>query len=269
MPEPVLGGPPPGQPASRRAANTVTVLSARGGSGKTTLATNLAVALAERRGESAVLLDLNLEFGTTAIALDLRPRYTLRDIANAIESDVSDTELDALLLAHRSGLRLVPALGEPGDSELIPDGGLPRLINRLRHTYDHVIVDGRPSFRDFMLDLWETSDTLLVTCPPDVVSVLLTRAMLDAFSVVRVNHDKVLIVLNEVTPRARLTLSQVQKGLGTATFAVPYGGDALLTAADLGQVYIQQRPKDPAAVALWRLADQVAERGRLEVAAAD
>ena len=151
--------------APAKVAHTVTVLSSRGGSGKTLIATNLGVALAQRKGETAVLLDLNLEFGTTAMMLDLRPTYTLRDIADATESDVSDVEFDSMLLRHHSGLRLVPAVGQPGDSELIPDGSLPRIIERLRRLYDHVIVDGRPSFREFMLDLWENSDTLLVTCP--------------------------------------------------------------------------------------------------------
>src|SRR5450759_1081830 len=112
-------------PAHAGAANTITVLSARGGSGKTMLATNLGVLPAERPGETAVLVDLNLEFGTAAMMLDLRPTYTLREIADASLGDVSDAVFDSFLLRHPSGLRVVPAVAQPSDSELIPDDALP------------------------------------------------------------------------------------------------------------------------------------------------
>jgi len=247
-----------------KVAHTVTILSARGGSGKTLLATNLGVALAQRKRETAVLLDLNLEFGTTAMMLDLRPVYTLRDIADAVDSEVSDAEFDSMLLRHQSGLRVVPAVGQPGDSELIPEGSLPRIIERLRRLYDHVVVDGRPSFREFMLDLWENSDTLLITCPPEVVSVLVTRALLEAFNVIHVRPEKVLIVLNNVAPKARLSAAQVEKGLGKPTFTIPYGGDPLYRSVDVGKVYLLERPNDPTAVAIKTLADQLVERMRAQ-----
>jgi pilus assembly protein CpaE len=257
-----------GEPAERQedesaVAHTVTVLSARGGSGKTLLATNLGVALAQRKRETAVLLDLNLEFGTTAMMLDLRPIYTLRDIADAALNDVSDAEFDGMLLRHSSGLRVVPAVGQPGDSELIPEGSLPRIIERLRRLYDHVMVDGRPSFREFMLDLWENSDTLLIACPPEVISVLVTRALLEAFGVINIDRDKVLIALNQVAPRARLSASQVEKGLGQSTFTVPYGGDALVRSVDTGKPYVLERPNEPTAIAIKRLADVLLERHKV------
>jgi pilus assembly protein CpaE len=243
-----------------RAANTITVLGARGGSGKTMLATNLGVLLAGRPDETAVLVDLNLEFGTAAMMLDLRPTYTLREIADASLGDVSDAVFDSYLLRHPSGLRVVPAVAQPGDSELIPDGALPRIIERLRRLYDHVIVDARPSFRETMLDLWENSDTLLVTCPPEVISVLLTRSLLDAFDTVEIDRRRVQLVLNQVAPNARLTPQQVEKGLGHQAAVIPYGGDQLYRALDVGKVFVQERPNDATAKALQRLADTLVER---------
>ncbi|MGB2938891.1 MAG: AAA family ATPase [Candidatus Dormiibacterota bacterium] len=250
----------PAQPTSSKMANTVTVLGARGGSGKTMLATNLGVLLAERPGETAVLVDLNLEFGTAAMMLDLRPTYTLREIADASLSDVSDAVFDSYLLRHSSGLRVVPAVAQPGDSELIPDGAVARIIDRLRRLYDHVIVDARPSFRETMLDLWEHSDTLVVSCPPEVISVLLTRSLLDAFETVGLPADKVLLVLNQVAPKARLTPPQVEKGLGRSTVVVPYGGDQLYRAVDVGKVFVQERPNDSTAQVLRKLAATLVER---------
>jgi pilus assembly protein CpaE len=243
-------------------AHTVTVVSSRGGIGKSFLATNIGVLLAGRRGETAVLADLNLEFGTTAIMLDLRPMYTLRDIAEAVLSNVDDREFDAMLLRHTSGLRVLPAVAQPGDSELIPEGSLPRIMERLRGLYDHVVIDGRPSFREFMLDLWEQSDTLLIACPPEVVSVLVTRSLLEAFNVVGVEPDKALIVLNQVAAKARLTPQQVEKGLNRATFSVPHGGEQLARSIDIGKAYVLENPNEPAAQALKKLTEQLIARFR-------
>jgi pilus assembly protein CpaE len=249
-------------------AHTITVLSARGGSGKTFLATNIGVAMAQRRGETTCLLDLNLEFGTTAMMLDLRPMYTLRDVAEAAISEVSDAEFDGMLLRHSSGLRVVPAVAQPGDSELIPEGSLPKIIERLRRLYDHLVVDGRPSFREVMLDLWENSDSLLITCPPEVISVLVTRSLLEAFGVINVDSDKIIVVVNQVAPKARLTSAQVERGLGQQTFTIPYGGEQLYRSVDVGKAYLLERPNDASAQAIRKLAEDLLRRhaSRLRVA---
>jgi pilus assembly protein CpaE len=248
---------PAGEPSR---AHTVTVLSARGGSGKTFMATSVGVALAQRKGETTCLLDLNLEFGTTAMMLDLRPTYTLRDVAEAAISDASDAEFDSMLLRHSSGLRVVPAVAQPGDSELIPDGSLPKIIERLRRLYDHLVVDGRPSFREVMLDLWEHSDSLLITCPPEVISVLVTRSLLEAFGVINVDPDKIIVVVNQVAPKARLTSAQVERGLNQQTFTIPYGGEQLYRAVDVGKAYLLERPNDSSAQAIRKLAEELVKR---------
>jgi pilus assembly protein CpaE len=260
----------PGAAAEHSPAHSICVISARGGSGKTFVATSLGVALAQRRGVTTALLDLNLEFGTTAMMLDLRPVYTLRDVAEAAVSNVSDAEFDGMLLRHSSGLRVVPAVARPGDSELIPEGSLPRIVERLRRMYDHLVIDGRPSFREVMLDLWENSDHLVITCPPEVISVLVTRSLLEAVEVLSIDPSKILLVVNHLAPKARLTAQQVERGLGRDAMTIPYGGEQLHRAVDVGRAYILERPGDPTAIALQKLASDLVERhaGRKEVRAA-
>jgi pilus assembly protein CpaE len=241
-------------------ATTTTVLGARGGSGKTMLATNIAVLLAQRPAQTVVLLDLNLEFGTAAMMLDQRPTYSLREIAEAVTRDASDAEFDSLLLRHPSGLRVVPAAGRPGDSELIPEAAIAGVIARLRRLYDHLVVDCRPSFRETMLDLWEVSETLLVTCPPEVISVLLTRSLLDALTDIKISPEKVMVLINQVAPKARLSPEQVEKGLGRSAHRIPYGGEQLYRSVDVGRSFVLERPNDATAQAIRRVAEVVAAR---------
>ena len=88
----------------------------------------------------------------------------------------------------------------------------------------------------------------------------MTRSLLEAFNVIHVDVDKVLIVLNNVQPKPRLSAAQVEKGLGRPTFTIPYGGDSLYRAVDVGKVYLLERPNEPTAIAISKLADQLVER---------
>ncbi|MEA2645211.1 MAG: pilus assembly protein CpaE [Chloroflexota bacterium] len=241
-------------------ANTVVILSARGGSGKTVLACNLAVAIAQLSGETVALLDLNLEFGTTATILSLQPRATLSELARASVEEPSDEAFDAMLLHHSSGVRLLPALARAGDSELVDDAALGQLIARLRKTYDHLIIDGRPSYREFMIDLWDQADSLVVPCPSDVPSVSVTQALLSAFTRVDIDNEKVLLVINHLLAKAGVPATDIERFLGKPSTTIPYGGDAFQAAVNAGRPYIMDNGAEPAGRAIRALADQLLTR---------
>ena len=241
-------------------ADIVVILSARGGSGKTVLACNLAVAIAQLSGETVALLDLNLEFGTTATMLSLQPRATLSELARASVEEPSDEAFDAMLLHHQSGVRLLPALARPGDSELLDDAALSQLIARLRKTYDHLVIDGRPSYREFMIDLWDQSDSLVVPCPSDVPSVSVTQALLSAFDRVQVDSDKVLLVVNHLQAKAGIPAGDIERFLGRPVTTIPYGGEAFQASINTGRPYILDNAGEPTGRALRTLADVLLAR---------
>lgn len=249
------------QPGERtRQANTVTIVSARGGSGKTLLACNLAVAIAQFSGETVALLDLNLEFGTTATLLNLQPNVTLSQIAQASIDEPSDEAFDSMLLHHPSGVRLLPALAQPGDSELLKDEMVVALIERLRRCYDHLIIDGRPSYREFMIELWDHSDSLVVPCPADVPSVSVTRALLSAFERVEIDREKVVVVVNNLIAKSGLTAAQIEHFLDCRTMSIPFGGELVQNSVNRGRPYILDNPEEPTGVALRHLADTLLAR---------
>ncbi|MHB8571386.1 MAG: response regulator [Candidatus Dormibacteria bacterium] len=252
---------------ARQPGHLVVVLGAKGGSGKTSMAVNIAAELARDPSERCVLVDLNLEFGSVHAMLDLPPDVTLSELAAADLPKITDEELDQMLPHHSSGVRVVPSVGRPGESELIRDEALAAVVGRLRRSYDHVVIDGRPSFRSFMLDLWETADSLVVTCPPEVISVGVTTGLLRAFASVDVAADKVLLVLDEVSPSNRLSTAQVERTLGRPTLRVPHGGNAFQDCVDLGRVYVAAHPGDPVSRAIRVLAERLIQRRRRNLAA--
>ena len=105
------------------------------------MATNLAVGLARELGEEeVVLVDADLQFGDVALMLRLDPSSTIIEVARGIET-LSDADLDAVLLRHDSGLRVLPAPATPvADGERLA-AAVVRVVDRLRSLHRFVIVD--------------------------------------------------------------------------------------------------------------------------------
>ena len=109
----------------------VTVFAAKGGCGKTTLATNLAVALAAGTGCRVCVVDLDLAFGDVAISVQLDPARTIVD-ALPMAGHLDVTGAASLLTRYRPGLEMLLAPVTPGDAEKIPPALVGELLTVLR-----------------------------------------------------------------------------------------------------------------------------------------
>src|SRR5205823_11195836 len=120
-------------------APMVCVLGPKGGTGKTLVATNLAVTLA-MRGERVVLVDLDLQFGDVGLALGLTPEKTVYDLAKSGGSlDVE--KLESYLTPHPSGARVLLAPTRPDQASFVTVDLLRDIYPLLRSHYDFVLVD--------------------------------------------------------------------------------------------------------------------------------
>src|SRR5262249_32447858 len=116
------------------------VLGSRGGVGCTSLAVNLGATLAQEKDYSVALIDLDLALGDADVALDLMGDYTLADVALNIDR-LDMAFLKRSLCQHPSGLSLLPHPIQMEDCQLIREEHLQRLINLLRASYTHLILD--------------------------------------------------------------------------------------------------------------------------------
>ena len=121
-------------------AKIVVVIGVRGGIGASTIATNTGWLLSHELGYHCALLDLDLQFGTSALALDLQPGRGLRDIVS------SPHRVDALMITGsivaESERYAILASEEPIDEPVTVEGtAITALLGEMRHTYDFIIVD--------------------------------------------------------------------------------------------------------------------------------
>jgi len=240
----------------RKRGQVVTVFSAKGGCGKTTVATNLAALLATERHESVCLVDLDLAFGDVGIALQLVPARTVSD-AVAMGATLDSEGLEALLTPHSSGLQVLAAPIGPDSKDSVKPDLVFRIIDLLALSFDVVIVDTPPAFDDTTLAAFDRTDDLLVLTTPDIPAVKNLRLALETLKLINFPAEHVRVVLNRADAKVGLTAGDIEKSVKNPISAkIPSSRD-VPTAVNRGQAIVTESPKHPVSQAIRALADSV------------
>jgi pilus assembly protein CpaE len=190
----------------------ICVLGPKGGTGKTLTSSNLATSLAAS-GHSAVVVDLDLQFGDIGLALGLDPDRTIYDLATSSGS-LDDEKLDAYLATHGSGARALLAPVRPDQATAIKVDFLREVFMMLRSTYEHVIVDTPPGFTPEVIAAIDSSSWACMVCTLDALSLKNTRLGLEALELMGYDAERVRLVLNRADSRVGLTEDDVGEILG-------------------------------------------------------
>jgi pilus assembly protein CpaE len=193
-------------------ARVITVVSPKGGSGKTVVSTNLAVGLAVRHPGEVVLLDLDLEFGDVAYALALLPQHTIADAVSTLD-DLDATLLKVFLTRHESGLYVLCAPREPAAGELIPVAATTMVIRLIASEFGHVVIDTPAGIREHTRAALDLSTDVVVVCDMDVPAVRDMRKALDLLGTRPAQRH---VVLNRADSRVGLSKAAVVGTVGAA-----------------------------------------------------
>src|SRR5437870_3891323 len=133
-------------PTARDQSQVITFFSPKGGVGRTTIATNLAVALHQTTQKPVVLGDGTLPFGDIAVILNMSPKAkTVADLVGSFDNMDSDV-LESVLVPHSTGIKVMLAPPTPESAELINGANMKRALELLRERYAYIVVDTWPSF---------------------------------------------------------------------------------------------------------------------------
>jgi pilus assembly protein CpaE len=236
--------------------STVTVFAAKGGCGKTTVATNLAAALAADGSTRVCLLDLDLEFGDVAITLQLVPEHTVVDLLPMVGS-MDELGVRSVITPAGPGLDAVLAPTRPGDASTVPPAIVPELVGVLNRMYDYVVIDTPPSMSEHVLAAFDLTHTMVLLSTLDVPALKNLKLSLDTLDQLGHPKDSRLIVLNRADARAGLEICDVEETIRAAvTVQVPSSGD-VLAAINCGRLIVRERPEHPVSRALADLAARV------------
>ena len=197
-----------------RHGKIVTVFAPKGGTGKTSIATNLAASLAKHSGKRTLLLDLDLQFGDAAIMLGIEPEKTIYDLVVA-PGELDSEKLAGYITRHPCGLEILPAPLRPEDAELVTEAKLARLLDVASHSYDVIVVDTSPFFHGPMLATLDRTQDLLLVCGMDVPTVKNVRLGLQTLDLLSFPPDRISVVLNRANSNVGIKQSEIESALST------------------------------------------------------
>ena len=244
--------------APRKLGVVIAFAHGKGGVGATTLAANVAAALAGD-GKSVVLIDLNLQFGTAAMFFDLRPRATIVEFARGDVSRVTEEDFAQFLAEHQSGVRILAAPPSPEEAELVSVGAVQQAIDLGRGGRDAVVLDLAAKLDEVTLAALDVTDIVCVVTAPHLAALRSTSDTLAMLTRIGISDERIQVALVRNTAKG-IDDAGVAKFLKRKPdIVVPYAERAD-AAADLGVPYILAEPNDKAAIALKQLAVLLATR---------
>jgi pilus assembly protein CpaE len=243
----------PEPPAPR--GRVITVFSAKGGCGKTTLATNLAAALADRGRRQVCIVDLALAFGDVAIAMQLFPAHTIAD-AVPLNGAIDTAAVAAMLTHHSAGLSAIVAPTEPSAAETIAPELISHLLAVLRADFDYIVIDTPPSFDDQVLAALDVSDLIALIVTPDVPALKNLKITLETLVELSYPREKFRLVLNRADAKVGISHAEVEKTAQMPLSAqIPSSRDVPST-INRGVPIVQDSPHHPVSQAIKRFAER-------------
>ncbi|MHA6794912.1 AAA family ATPase [Pseudonocardia bannensis] len=236
----------------RRRGRIVTVFGGKGGAGKSIVATNLGVALAQS-GTTACLVDLDLAFGDVAVLLGLFPERTLAD-AVPMASSLDAAGAASLVTAHASGLHTVLAPAEPRTAEHVPADLVTRLLPLLAERYDVVVVDTPPAFTEHVLAALDATDELILVTTPEVPSIKNLKLTLQTLDLLGHPADRRRIVLNRADAQLEIDADDVAQMVGASVHTEVPADRTVPLSINRGVPVVLDQPKHPVAHAIRRIA---------------
>jgi pilus assembly protein CpaE len=243
----------PAEPEAR--PRVISVLSPKGGSGKTVVATNLAVALAGAGSpaSSVAIVDFDLQFGDVAAALALSPEQGLVDVARSA-ADIDATALKVFLTPHPSGLFALCAPETPAEGDEVGYDHASHALRMLAASFPTVVVDTGAGLDEYTLAAIEQSTDLVFVCPPDVAAVRGLRKELDALDQLGMTVAHRHLVINRADARVGIEPGDVENVLGMkAAVALP-SSRAVPFTMNAGTPIVGKEPRSPVARSLQQLA---------------
>jgi pilus assembly protein CpaE len=236
----------------------VAVLSPKGGTGVTTIATNLGMVAAMRKPDSAVIVDLALQFGQVATHLNLPPGQTLADV---VREEAAMDEADMLrtfTTRHDSGLHVLAAPGNPELASLVTAKHVERVLKTLPGTFETVVIDAGSTVDERTLAALDAAQLVVFPVYAEIAALKALHSLLDYLSESGSVSAKAMFVLNGVFAKEILRARDVEGSLGMRLEAqLPYDPFLYLKAVNEGVPVVSGAPRSAPAEAFTKLASAV------------
>ena len=232
----------------------IAIFSPKGGSGRTTIATNLAIAIKQQTGARVALLDANLQFGDVGVLLNLNPKT--KSIVDAADGGELDADLvESVLIDHSSGIRALLAPPTPEGADLITPASLLTVVGHLRTMHAYTVVDLPAGLNDHSLAIMEIADQIVIMAALEITAIKNLRLFLEVADQLGYERSKLRIVMNRSDTTQGIRLGDVEGSIRRSIDGtIVSDGRLAVLAVNRGVPFIISNPESPLSRDVNRLA---------------
>ncbi|MGI8847117.1 MAG: AAA family ATPase [Candidatus Dormibacteria bacterium] len=270
-PDTTTDAPPPAAPAAptRSApAEVFMVFSGKGGTGKSVVAVNLAVALAQQTRARVALVDLDLQFGDIGVMLNLDHGRSITDLIDSAEA-IGPGVLDEVLATGPAGIRVLLAPTSPELADLVTPDQIGKVLGELRRTYDVVIVDTSSHLGEANLQVVEGATKILVITALTIPAIKDAKLTLKVLESLNVEPGNVLLVVNRVDGYCDFNRDAIEANLRAQVVAhIPHDARLVGEAVNRGTPFVETQPDAEVSGAIRELASRLVPQEQVAAAGA-
>ena len=248
-------------PPARDPGHVTSVFSTKGGLGVTSMATNLAVCLAERAPGRTILIDLDTRQSDVSTFLNLQPVYSVLDAVENLER-LDESFLRGLVVRHPSGLVVLPGPSRVERSHLAAEQ-VQAALAMIRAHFDHVVLDLRHDMDPAAIAALEASDTILFLTALNVSALRSGAAGLAAFRHLGISTSRIKVVVMREGTGDDVTLKHAREALGVPIYwRTPSDYPTMVASVNRGVPVVTASPRTRIAKNLRDLTEQLARGPR-------
>ncbi|MGH7725493.1 MAG: AAA family ATPase [Candidatus Eiseniibacteriota bacterium] len=197
----------------------IATFSNKGGVGTTSVAVNLAVALARVTQKEVALADLDIQAGDVSIFLNARPAKTIADVCSA-GGRIDSAQITGALVKHGTGVYVLAGPERPEQTEVVKPARVNEILSTMRDSFPFVVVDNGHGFSDVNLEVFDAADQILVVVLLNLPSIRGAQRCLDVFRQLGYLRDqeKVRLVVNRYLPQKDIGIEQLEEALHYPVF---------------------------------------------------
>jgi pilus assembly protein CpaE len=239
----------------------IAVFSPKGGAGRTTIATNLALALKRETNQRVALIDANLQFGDVGVLLNLNPKN--RSMLDAVEGGEPDRDIvESVVIDHSTGIRVLLAPPSPEGADLVTPAYLRKMTEMLRENHDWVVVDLPSGLNDHSLGVLDAADQILVVAALEITTIKNVRLFLEVADQLDYERSKLRLVINRSDASQGIRIGDVEASIRRPIDgSIVSDGRLAVLAVNRGVPFVISHPESPLSRDITTLARTIAGDG--------
>ncbi len=244
-------------PKEEMKSKVITVFSTKGGVGKTTLATNMAVLLAKETKRKVALLDLDLQFGNVGVFLNVPIKSTIIDLVK--ETNEFDYKLvEEYMTIHYSGVRLLLAPTKPEYAEFITSSHIEKIVKSLMESYHYIIIDTPSVLSEITLTVLDLSDKVMFVSALDLPTIKNTKDGIQIMESLNYSKEKLNIIINKSNEQFGIKGKDFESAVNYPIWAsIPQDEQTVVTSINKGFPFVLTRSETKVAKSVIEIVEKI------------